>query len=776
MSSPDPGMDPGTPRHGAGVLSVAEVGLATLAGATTTLLYTSYFTSLSYLPPLLVAAAGGAVLAAVAALRHWRSGPTLLAAVLGFGVLAVFGVFTATLYFGIPTVTTATALGAGLVRGWARMLSVSLPADATGELLITPTLITWAAVFGATTLALRTRSVLLPLLPPLVALGLGLLFTAGRTGSALPLTAVFLVAALTLLLVRSIRLDSNDLDLVEQALQEHQADQSPDLAASAPVSRLRLMAGRAAFGLPIALVAALAGTVGAGLIPLATGTDRFDLRDVVPLPLELQDTLTPLATLKSQLRDPDRELFTVRVDHNDTGKDVDRVRTAVLDNFDGALWTSDDSFLVAGRTLPPDPSLADARHVTMHVSLTQLAGPYLPSLGWPVRLDKPGFGFSSTSGALVTTDAHSGLSYDLTGELRPRDNAALREAVPNLVAGSDRYTRLPPGLPPDIQAKGIELTATTNIPYEKLVALETYLQKLPYNLDARPGHSYSALRRLFSSDPRDQIGYAEQHASAFAVLARSQGFPTRVAVGYLLNPNQRQGDTYTVKNGDAHAWAEVNLAGYGWVVFNPTDPNRTPVAPGQKPTETAPDDSPGDSAHRGAQPVEDPGLRASGTERSLLTWPLLPLTLLIVLLVLIPVVIVEEKIRRRQRRRRGSTAAQIVGAWRETTDRLVEHSVEVPQSLTAQEVAQRAEQHLGQPAAAVAVLAPIVTKALFCPTPPEDNTVRAAWELDAQFSRDLRRIDGPLGWVRAWLDPRPLLAGWQDRHRRRRTLEKLQGG
>lgn len=758
----------GADRRSIGVLSVAEVGLGTLACATTTLLYTSYFTGLSYLLPLLTAAVGGAVLAGVAALRHWRAGATLLAAVLGFVVLAVFGVFTSTLTFGVPTVDTAAELGSGLVRGWARMLSVSLPADITGELLVTPAVITWSAAFLATTLALRTRSVLAPLLPSLVALVVGLLFTASRTDSALLVTAVFLVATLALMLVRSIRWDSIDIDIAEQP------DQAPD---SASGGRLRLMASRAAFGVPIVLVAALVGTTGAGLIPVSTGDERFDPRDAVPLRLELNDTLTPLATLKSQLRDPQRQLFTVRIDNNDTGADIDRVRTAVLDSFDGALWATDDSFLVAGHTLTPDPSLIDARQVAMHVSIAQLNGPYLPSLGWPVHVDRPGFGFSSTSGALVTNNALTGVSYDVVGELRPRDDDALRDAVPNLTEGADRYARPPPGLPPDIRAKGVELTSTTSIPYLKLVAIETYLQKLPYSLDARPGHSYDAVLRLFSSDPRDQAGYAEQHASAFAVLARSQGFPTRVAVGYLLNPDQRRNNTYTVMSGDAHAWAEVNLTGYGWVAFNPTDPARTPdPPPGEKRTEAGPADAPADSKNRGSQPRVDPNLPDRGAETNLLAWPLLPLTLFVVLLVLVPAVIAGEKIRRRRQRRSGSSAAQVVGAWRETTDRLVEHGVGVSQSLTAQQVAQRAEQQLGEPAASVAVLAPIVTKAIFCPIPPDDDTVREAWELDTQLSRALRRVDGPFGRVRAWLDPRPLIAGRQDRRRRQRSWERLQGG
>lgn len=755
------------------ILSVAEVGLGALACATTCLLYTSYFTTLSYLLPLWSSVAGAAVLAGVAALGRWRANATLLAAALGFVVLAVFGVFTSTLSFGVPTVHTAVELGAGLVRGWARMLTVSLPAEATGELLVTPAVITWSAAFLVTTLALRTRSVLVPLVPPLLALVVALLFTATRTDSGLLVTAVFLVTVLSLVLVRSSRLDSNALDSIGAA---DQPDQQRQVRKPASGGGLRLVAGRGVVGVPIVLAAALVGIGGVGLVPVATGDERFDPREVIPLPLKLQDTITPLATLKSQLRDPQRELFTVRIDNNDTGAGIDRVHTAVLDSFDGTRWTSEDSFLVAGRTLRPDPSLTHPQQVAIHVSIIQLDGPYLPSAGWPVHINQPGFGFSSASGALVSTDPLNGLSYDMVGEWRPPGDDALRYAVPNRTEGSDRYTRLPPDLPLEIQAKGVELTATTSIPHSQLVAIETYLQTLPYSLDARPGHSYYTLRRLLSSDPGEQIGYAEQHASAFAVLARSQGFPTRVAVGYRLNPDQRNDTTYTVTSGDAHAWAEVNLAGYGWVAFDPTDPYRTPAAPDEPTPESGPDDAPADSDESESPPVADPNPSAGDTKSSLLRWALLPLAILVLVLVLVPVAIAGVKIQRRHRRSRGSAAAQIVGAWRETTDRLLEHGVAVPWSLTAQEVAQRADQQLGRPAAAVAVLAPIVTKAIFCPIPPEDNSVREAWELHAQLRRDLRQVGGPLDRIRTWLDPRPLVIVWLDRRRRRRSLERLQGG
>src|SRR5262249_59767099 len=111
---------------------------------------------------------------------------------------------------------------------------------------------------------------------------------------------------------------------------------------------------------------------------------------------------------------------------------------------------------------------------------------------------------------------------------------------------------------------------------------------------------------------------------------------------------------------------------------------------------------------------------------------------------------------------------RIIGAWRDSADRMVERGIPVPRSLTAIEAAEHARVHLGEPAGAVAVLAPLVTQAVFFPGEPPAEVVREAWELNAQFRRDLRRTRGVLRAVRAFFDPAPLLYGWRDRRAPRR--------
>ena len=59
-------------------------------------------------------------------------------------------------------------------------------------------------------------------------------------------------------------------------------------------------------------------------------------------------------------------------------------------------------------------------------------------------------------------------------------------------------------------------------------------------------------------------------ASAFAVLARAVGIPTRVVNGFLGGEwNEYQGYV-AVRAGDAHSWDEVYFAGAGWVTFDAT--------------------------------------------------------------------------------------------------------------------------------------------------------------------------------------------------------------
>jgi protein-glutamine gamma-glutamyltransferase len=67
-----------------------------------------------------------------------------------------------------------------------------------------------------------------------------------------------------------------------------------------------------------------------------------------------------------------------------------------------------------------------------------------------------------------------------------------------------------------------------------------------------------------------RLGYCEHYASAFVVMMRMLDVPARIVTGYQggeLNPIDR---FLTVRQSDAHAWAEIWTAKRGWVRIDPT--------------------------------------------------------------------------------------------------------------------------------------------------------------------------------------------------------------
>ncbi len=69
---------------------------------------------------------------------------------------------------------------------------------------------------------------------------------------------------------------------------------------------------------------------------------------------------------------------------------------------------------------------------------------------------------------------------------------------------------------------------------------------------------------------RSREGFCEHFASAFVFLMRAAGVPARVVTGYQGGELNSVDSIITVRQSDAHAWAEVFLAGRGWVRVDPT--------------------------------------------------------------------------------------------------------------------------------------------------------------------------------------------------------------
>jgi protein-glutamine gamma-glutamyltransferase len=114
-----------------------------------------------------------------------------------------------------------------------------------------------------------------------------------------------------------------------------------------------------------------------------------------------------------------------------------------------------------------------------------------------------------------------------------------------------------------------QITAPYDNNYDKATAIVDWLQtNLTYTLELAEAPPGQEPVDFFLFDRRK--GHCEYFASAFSVLARAAGIPTRNINGFL---GGEWNDYYVaVRAGDAHAWNEVYFGNYGWVTFDPTPP------------------------------------------------------------------------------------------------------------------------------------------------------------------------------------------------------------
>ncbi|MEW6992264.1 transglutaminaseTgpA domain-containing protein [Colwelliaceae bacterium 6441] len=99
------------------------------------------------------------------------------------------------------------------------------------------------------------------------------------------------------------------------------------------------------------------------------------------------------------------------------------------------------------------------------------------------------------------------------------------------------------------------------------------IQNYRYTLNPPPIYDHSLDTFYFET----QAGFCEHYASSFTFLMRAAGIPARMVVGYLGGEYNAQGNYYSIRQRDAHAWSEVWLAEEGWVRVDPTsavDPSR----------------------------------------------------------------------------------------------------------------------------------------------------------------------------------------------------------
>ena len=738
--------------------SVLIVGAASLVSA-------SSLVSVIRGPGLWVGAVLGVVVA-LAATAIWNRFELMLLEWVAVS-LALFILLGGVVAGPVPGPTAYAAFLDGLINGWADLLSSVPPVAATGPFVALPYTLAYLAAMSGIALVRKVKISISGAIGPAIAFGIGLLFSVELRSIAL-LQGSLLVAL------------SLALGWYQQRFLGFELDEE---IGNTTVARRR---SRFLFTGAALLLAAGLAPVLAPFTPGLDGRERFDLRDSLEPPWNPLDEPSPLAQIKSNYLDENREdvVFVVAAPEQDLIPR--RWGLATLAAFDGSVWTVGDSELdglapfvpIDDRTPEPEFAHTVSRpEVEVSVEIVSLDGPWIPVPGRASSIqtgDSLGAGSVRFNGRTHTAALPSGvmgLSYSVTAEPSPIvDEAALAEATYLGAAelGLDQQSSA-------VRDWSADVVAGADFGWPQVAAIRDSLRAGGYLADeqVQPGHSWARLSDFFANE--DFFGNEEQYAAVAAIAARNAGLQSRVVVGYLIDQaklDQRSGEVAVTRT-EASAWLEVFTEDFGWVAIDVTPdrdnepslqdegfrteavatPNPPPTIPPPPEQEVAPEEEVDEEEEEDEEDQEE----ASG---GILTVVLASAVALGGPLALaggwILFVGGLKALRRRRRRNAPEPAEQVVGAWYEVRDRFHEFGIEAADNASLHEFAGYAES-TSTAAVGVLELADIVDRSAFAPSGGGSEVSEAAWERsDALVSR-VRRSRGRLDRVRSLASPGTLM-------------------
>jgi transglutaminase-like putative cysteine protease len=231
-------------------------------------------------------------------------------------------------------------------------------------------------------------------------------------------------------------------------------------------------------------------------------------------------------------------------------------RGPVLWDFDGRSWRMGETVLAE---FPVPQGGSDVYEYS--VVLEPHDRKWLFALETVSRLP-PRARFTTDGQVLARRDVRRRLRYDIASVSDPAQRS---DESPATLA---RALRLPPQSNPRAAALAASWRAESTDDARLLARAIAYLQnnQFAYTLEPPLMGTDAVDEFLFSA----KTGFCEHFASAFVFLMRAAGVPARVVTGYQggdLNPIDR---IITVRQSDAHAWAEVFLRTQGWIRVDPT--------------------------------------------------------------------------------------------------------------------------------------------------------------------------------------------------------------
>lgn len=250
-------------------------------------------------------------------------------------------------------------------------------------------------------------------------------------------------------------------------------------------------------------------------------------------------------------------------------------RGPVLSSFDGRSWQPLRSGLPARMRPLPDLQV-QGTPVNYQVTLEPNQRP------WLLLLDAtPNAPLLTGFEARMTPELQWLVERPITDLLRytARSYPDFSHGPLRPVAGLQDYLELPFGFNPRTLQLAAELRRDPRYAADdgtQLIA--AVLERLRSD-----GYVYTLDPGVYGRDSADEFwfdrkeGFCEHIASSFVILLRALKLPARVVTGYQGGEQNPVDGFWTVRQSDAHAWAEVWLNGRGWVRVDPT----AAVAPGR---------------------------------------------------------------------------------------------------------------------------------------------------------------------------------------------------
>lgn len=294
----------------------------------------------------------------------------------------------------------------------------------------------------------------------------------------------------------------------------------------------------------------------------------------------LSESINPIINLGNDLRNSDAS---PALSYTTTSSTGEYMQMTTLEKFAGDQWAPETPDLKPSHTVgavgtvPGLTTNVKTLNVATNVQVAGASSPWLPVPYAPTRIKglKGTWNWQDGSLAIRSNNATTqGQRYSVSSlDIEPTIQQL--EAAPR--SPNNPLAKVPTGLNPIVAATAKKVVGSAKTDFDKALALQkwftggtfTYSTKAPKSA----GYDGSGLDDIVPF-LKEKSGYCVHFATTMAIMARTLGIPSRVAVGFLPGKLTHVGgagtDVWEVSSSDLHAWPELYFKGIGWVRFEPT--------------------------------------------------------------------------------------------------------------------------------------------------------------------------------------------------------------